>query len=120
MKQRLYSLKRRLEVAMEDNLRCNAQYATNFTSTPLECRHTFCLDCIEKWRKEKKSCPICRKPVKKTTKPIAFQEIIDAMVEDLRFIEPKENRKNLPGALSHEPDSKAGNQREKNLVTTFM
>ena len=104
MKQRFYSLKRRLEEAMEDNLRCAICDELYIDATVLECRHTFCLDCVEKWRKEKKSCPICRKPVKKTTKPIAFQGIIDAMVEDLRFIEPKENRKNLPGALSHEPD----------------
>lgn len=34
----------------------------NFADSPLACKHSFCFECLEKWKdeQEKKSCPLCR------------------------------------------------------------
>lgn len=34
----------------------------------LKCGHSFCKNCILKWKKESNTCPICRKPIKKKNK----------------------------------------------------
>jgi len=33
------------------------------------CGHTFCRDCVNRWIKTERSCPVCRKPCHKLSKP---------------------------------------------------
>ena len=33
--------------------------------TKLGCEHQFCRTCIDKWKKEKNQCPLCREPIQK-------------------------------------------------------
>ncbi|OXA60083.1 uncharacterized protein LOC110844542 isoform X2 [Folsomia candida] len=42
----------------------------------IDCGHTFCSYCINEWKKEKKECPICRKPIIICTKHVEMQNFV--------------------------------------------
>ncbi len=60
----------------------------------LQCSHSFCQLCIEKWMKLKKECPNCRKKVESKVRSIVLDNYIDK-VTDFLSEELKESRKTL-------------------------
>ena len=50
----------------------------------LDCAHTFCRQCISKWLKEQKSCPVCRNP--SNGRSLANDHIANYATEDLEVV----------------------------------
>nr|DBA27375.1 TPA: hypothetical protein GDO54_011534 [Pyxicephalus adspersus] len=49
----------------------------------LNCAHSFCLFCIQSWRKRKDECPICRQDIKSQTRSLVLDNCINRMVDKL-------------------------------------
>ena len=48
-------------------------------ATSTNCGHTFCQDCITKWRKKNKLCPVCRTRIKHVAPSTALDQFIEEM-----------------------------------------
>ena len=53
------------EVA-ETELQCAVCSEVFMNATTINCGHTFCKSCIDKWQPQKSNCPVCRTDIKHT------------------------------------------------------
>lgn len=60
---------------ISDDLICVICFDVLVDARKLECAHNFCYDCIIKWTKKGKECPICRRQIKKNKLQAASEEI---------------------------------------------
>ena len=79
---------------MDEQLTCSICSELFVKATTLNCMHTFCNYCIHLWNKKKKLCPICRTPISTMNRPLALDNFIESMIENLS-IEFKGKRKEI-------------------------
>lgn len=58
----------------------------------INCSHSFCSYCLEKWMVVKRQCPVCRAPVISTVPVIALDSYISRMVDET-FSEDMKSRR---------------------------
>ncbi|XP_049939871.1 E3 ubiquitin-protein ligase rnf8-like isoform X3 [Schistocerca serialis cubense] len=68
---------------METELQCSICNELFVAATTLTCNHTFCKFCISEWKKKKKDCPVCRKPISAEFRSLSLDNFINKMVENL-------------------------------------
>ncbi|KAK9309498.1 hypothetical protein QLX08_000759 [Tetragonisca angustula] len=79
---------------MDEQLTCSICSELFVKATTLNCMHTFCNHCIHLWNKKKRECPICRTPISTMNRPLALDNFIESMIENLS-IKFKERRKEI-------------------------
>ncbi|KAG7460708.1 hypothetical protein MATL_G00201630 [Megalops atlanticus] len=79
---------------LENELQCIICSELFIEAVTLSCAHSFCLHCIEAWRKRSGACPICRQDILSQTRSLVLDNCIDRMVESLSA-ELKERRQEL-------------------------
>ncbi|CAD1468064.1 unnamed protein product, partial [Heterotrigona itama] len=79
---------------MDEQLTCSICSELFVKATTLNCMHTFCNHCIHLWNKKKQECPICRTPISTMNRPLALDNFIESMIENLS-IKFKERRKEI-------------------------
>ena len=65
---------------------------------PLVCKHSFCGSCLDKWKENHDSCPLCRQPLEvvkhRTTRSNSFGDTIQTLREKLLECERIPDREN--------------------------
>lgn len=79
---------------MEDELTCSICSELFIKAMTLTCSHTFCKFCIEEWKKNKSTCPICRKEFSIVSPTLVLDNFI-AKIMNTRSSDLKETRKLL-------------------------
>ncbi|KAJ8271036.1 hypothetical protein GJAV_G00122060 [Gymnothorax javanicus] len=79
---------------LENELQCIICSELFIEAVTLSCAHSFCLHCIEAWRKRSGACPICRQDIQSQSRSLVLDNCIDRMVESLSS-ELKERRQAL-------------------------
>lgn len=85
--------------SLELDLQCSICHELYVKATCVDCGHIFCRKCIMTWKRQKKSCPTCRKPIKNLLSCISLNSYIDQCY-DLLFPDKKEIRDKIK--QSHE------------------
>lgn len=98
--------------------------------TSLNCSHVFCLHCIEAWKKEYRSkynsvsngiCPVCRKEVQFQTQPLAFENLINILLENvLDRCELEERRKLVEARKKQSLASANSNSSSSSSLGSFL
>ncbi|ELU15565.1 hypothetical protein CAPTEDRAFT_220183 [Capitella teleta] len=106
-------IRRNLEEAMENELVCPICSEYFVQATSLNCSHTFCAACIEKWLKQKQGktrcCPQCRQTVTSSVRSLALDNHIDHLMENMSEEARKarcllkDHRKKIQDALVERP-----------------
>ncbi|XP_054003476.1 E3 ubiquitin-protein ligase RNF8-like isoform X1 [Hylaeus anthracinus] len=68
---------------MDEQLTCSICSELFVKATTLNCMHTFCEHCINKWTKKTKVCPMCRAPIGSKIRSIVLDNFIESMLENL-------------------------------------
>ncbi|CAH0549626.1 unnamed protein product [Brassicogethes aeneus] len=77
---------------IEDELTCSICSELFIKAVTLNCSHSFCKQCIEMWKKNKKICPICRAPITNINATLVLDNFISKTLEKATD-EVKEHRK---------------------------
>jgi hypothetical protein len=68
------------------------------TPYPLACKHSFCGGCLDTWKENHDSCPLCRQPLKivkhRTTRSNSFRDTIQTLQQKLLECERIQGREN--------------------------
>jgi len=98
----------------ESNFQCAVCNELLVKATGLQCGHTFCFECVDKWKKKSESstdpanrgrkatCPICRSEIVTTAPLKNLDAFLEKAVEIFFTDEAKKSRKEL---LSNSPTS---------------
>lgn len=62
---------------MEDEMQCSICSEMFIKATTLNCSHTFCKYCIEKWKKTENICPICRTKITSMNATLVLDNVIE-------------------------------------------
>ncbi|RWR99684.1 E3 ubiquitin-protein ligase RNF8-like protein, partial [Dinothrombium tinctorium] len=112
-------VKRKYEDIFESELTCSICHELFIQPVNLNCSHTFCVYCIELWKKNKNShreCPVCRKPMTSTTRQLVIENLIDKIINEmdeeakLKRSQVVEERKKL---LEQMPSTSADNHSDE-------
>lgn len=85
--------------------------------TSLSCSHVFCLHCIDAWKHEYRSkynsvsngiCPVCRKEVEHQTQPLAFENLVNILLEMVLTPHELNERRILVETRKKQPLASAG------------
>ncbi|VEN61385.1 unnamed protein product [Callosobruchus maculatus] len=68
---------------MEDEMMCSICSEMFFKAVTLNCSHTFCKYCIEKWKKNRNICPICRAKITTMNATLVLDNVIQKIVKTL-------------------------------------
>ncbi|XP_072266123.1 E3 ubiquitin-protein ligase RNF8 [Pyxicephalus adspersus] len=68
---------------LDNELQCIICSEHFIEAVTLNCAHSFCLFCIQSWRKRKDECPICRQDIKSQTRSLVLDNCINRMVDKL-------------------------------------
>ena len=69
-----------LQELVETDLQCSVCNEVFTDASTLNCGHTFCQYCIDKWRSQKKStCPLCRTEIKQIVEVKTLDQFVDKM-----------------------------------------
>ncbi|KAM5127119.1 E3 ubiquitin-protein ligase rnf8-B-like isoform 2-T2 [Mantella aurantiaca] len=68
---------------LDNELQCIICSEHFIEAVTLNCAHSFCLFCIQSWRKRKEECPICRQEIRSQTRSLVLDNCIDRMVTKL-------------------------------------
>ncbi|CAH0394218.1 unnamed protein product [Bemisia tabaci] len=68
---------------VESELQCSICNELYIEAMVLQCMHTFCAYCLNKWKKRKKECPVCRAKIKTENRAFIWDSFIDKMVSKL-------------------------------------
>jgi pSer/pThr/pTyr-binding forkhead associated (FHA) protein len=79
---------------METELTCSICSELFIKAVTLSCSHTYCKFCIEEWRKNKSSCPICRKFIATVSPTLVLDNFIDKIIST-QSDQVKETRQNI-------------------------
>ncbi|XP_044260671.1 E3 ubiquitin-protein ligase rnf8-A-like [Tribolium madens] len=82
------------EDLMENELTCSICSELFIKAVTLNCSHTFCKFCIDKWTKNKSNCPICRKAITNIAPTLVLDNFIEKFI-NTQNDEMKETRKVL-------------------------
>ncbi|XP_073948999.1 uncharacterized protein [Choristoneura fumiferana] len=82
-----------VEELMESELTCSICSELFIKATTLNCSHTFCKYCIDKWKKNKRECPICRTSITSECKSIVLDSLIERMSQTSE--ETKQKREHI-------------------------
>lgn len=68
---------------MDEQLTCSICSELFVSATTLNCTHSFCFHCISIWKKKRRECPICRKPITAMNKSLVLDNFIESMIDNL-------------------------------------
>ncbi|CAH1962860.1 unnamed protein product [Acanthoscelides obtectus] len=66
---------------MEDEMMCSICSDMFFKAVTLNCAHTFCKYCIEKWKKNRNICPICRAKITTMNATLVLDNVIQKVTD---------------------------------------
>ncbi|XP_063361660.1 E3 ubiquitin-protein ligase RNF8-like [Cydia amplana] len=70
-----------VEDIIETELQCSICSELFINAMTLGCSHSFCKYCIDKWKKNKRECPICRTVITSECKSIVLDSLIERMMQ---------------------------------------
>ncbi|XP_063538671.1 uncharacterized protein LOC134747920 [Cydia strobilella] len=70
-----------VEDIIETELQCSICSELFINAITLGCSHSFCKYCIDKWKKNKRECPICRTVITSECKSIVLDSLIERMMQ---------------------------------------
>ncbi|XP_054713073.1 E3 ubiquitin-protein ligase RNF8-like [Uloborus diversus] len=94
-----------------EELQCTICTEFLLKPTVLGCSHTFCEYCIHEWKKKKRQCPVCRKPITIEYNVLLIDNLIDKLA-DSYIPDLAEKRKELLEARSVKKE--VGKRKKKN------
>lgn len=59
-----------------DDCECSICYNDKKNEVILKCNHSFCEECIKSWEKINKTCPLCRKNIKRKNKKVKQKKYV--------------------------------------------
>ncbi|KAG7163731.1 E3 ubiquitin-protein ligase rnf8-A-like 1 [Homarus americanus] len=68
---------------LENELQCSICNELLITAITLNCSHTFCKYCIDRWKKNKQECPNCRASITSETRSLVVDNFIEKIVPTL-------------------------------------
>ncbi|XP_042209324.1 E3 ubiquitin-protein ligase rnf8-like isoform X3 [Homarus americanus] len=68
---------------LENELQCSICNELLITAITLNCSHTFCRYCIDRWKKNKRECPNCRASITSETRSLVVDNFIEKIVPTL-------------------------------------
>nr|CAH7769595.1 unnamed protein product [Callosobruchus chinensis] len=68
---------------MEDEMMCSICSEMFLKAVTLNCSHTFCKYCIEKWKNTRNICPICRTTITTMNATLVLDNVIQKIVKTL-------------------------------------
>ncbi|XP_066261486.1 uncharacterized protein [Euwallacea similis] len=77
---------------MENELMCAICANLFIKAVTLGCSHSFCLHCIQMWKKKKSDCPICRKKITSQNNTLVLDNLVEKMIDNASK-EEKQQRK---------------------------
>ena len=80
---------------------------TNTELCTTNCNHNFCLDCLQKWLKKKKTCPNCRKRIETFT----YKNITNRLFYINNLEDPNLNINQLNTILTNNINYRIANKR---------
>ena len=66
-----------LKEVAETELQCAVCSEVFMNATTINCGHTFCKSCIDKWQQQKSNCPVCRTDIKHTVTVKMLDQFVD-------------------------------------------
>ncbi|CAH1099538.1 unnamed protein product [Psylliodes chrysocephalus] len=81
-------------------------------ATTLNCSHTFCKFCIEKWKAKQSVCPICRAKITSLNPTLVLDNVIEKVVKSFSK-DDKEHRKKI---IEERKNEESGNNPPTNTV----
>ncbi|XP_047992432.1 E3 ubiquitin-protein ligase RNF8-like isoform X2 [Leguminivora glycinivorella] len=85
-----------VEDIIETELQCSICSELFIHAITLGCSHSFCKYCIDKWKKNKRECPICRTVITSECKSIVLDSLIERMMQTSE--EAKQKRQEILNA----------------------
>ncbi|XP_061703917.1 uncharacterized protein LOC133515395 [Cydia pomonella] len=85
-----------VEDIIETELQCSICSELFINAITLGCSHSFCKYCIDKWKKNKRECPICRTVITSECKSIVLDSLIERMMQTSE--ETKQKRQEILNA----------------------
>ncbi|EFA05001.1 E3 ubiquitin-protein ligase CHFR-like Protein [Tribolium castaneum] len=79
---------------LDTELTCSICSELFIKAVTLNCSHTFCKFCIDRWMKNKSNCPICRKSITNIAPTLVLDNFIEKFIKT-QSDDVKETRKNL-------------------------
>ncbi|XP_063392515.1 E3 ubiquitin-protein ligase RNF8-like isoform X2 [Cydia fagiglandana] len=89
-----------VEDIIETELQCSICSELFINAMTLGCSHSFCKYCIDKWKKNKRECPICRTVITSECKSIVLDSLIERMMQTSE--ETKQKRQEILNARAAE------------------
>ncbi|XP_066148839.1 uncharacterized protein [Euwallacea fornicatus] len=77
---------------MENELMCTICANLFIKAVTLGCSHSFCLHCIQMWKKNKLECPICRKKITSQNNTLVLDNLVEKIIDNAPE-EEKQQRK---------------------------
>lgn len=65
---------------IKKELQCSICHTYYFKAVTLSCAHSFCYSCIQEWRENHASCPMCRQKVETITPSIILDNMVAIIV----------------------------------------
>ena len=62
---------------LETELQCAVCHDVFMNATTINCGHTFCKSCIDKWQQQKSNCPVCRTDIKHMVAVKTLDQFVD-------------------------------------------
>ncbi|XP_041988199.1 E3 ubiquitin-protein ligase RNF8-like isoform X2 [Aricia agestis] len=101
---------------MESELQCSVCAELFVAATTLNCSHTFCKYCINKWTKKKNDCPVCRAMITSKCRSLVLDSFIEKAVQNLSE-DMKKKREELLKSRE-ELETQLANENKQLLATS--
>ena len=95
----------------ESQLQCSVCSEVILEATTINCGHTFCEYCLDKWQENKSNCPLCRTEIKHKVSVRILDEFTDKLYLQLASEDGLAARASLK--LRREAEREAGTRIEE-------
>ena len=90
------------------DLECSVCHEIFVEATTINCGHTFCRYCLDKWQENMSNCPLCRTDIEQKVAVRILDEFVDKMYNQLASNREQEARTSLKEERSGEGNEGGG------------